>query len=52
VDAIAAFETSEVAAKAFGDDVHYHLLNTARQEWATFNSVVTDWELRRSFEQL
>jgi glutamine synthetase len=52
VDAIAAFENSEVAAKAFGDDVHYHLLNTARQEWATFNSVVTDWELRRSFEQL
>jgi hypothetical protein len=27
-----------------------NLVNTARQEWAASNRVVTDWELRRSFE--
>ena len=50
VDAIDEFERSELAAKAFGDDVHSHLLNTARQEWVRFNQVVTDWERRRNFE--
>jgi len=24
----------------------------ARAEWQAFNSTVTDWELRRNFEQL
>jgi glutamine synthetase len=51
VDAIGEFERSEIAVKALGEDVHFHLLNTARQEWATFNRVVTDWERRRNFEQ-
>jgi glutamine synthetase len=50
VEAIDELERSELAAKAFGDDVHSHLLNTARQEWARFNQVVTDWERRRNFE--
>jgi hypothetical protein len=31
--------------------VHYHLVNTAKQEWAAFANVVTDWERRRCFEQ-
>jgi glutamine synthetase len=52
VDAIAALETSAMARDAFGEDVHYHLLNMAKQEWAAFGSVVTDWERRRCFEQL
>ena len=43
---------SEVAKAAFGDEVHHHLLNTARQEWLAFNRAVTDWELRRGFERL
>ena len=30
VDAIAALESSAIAADAFGDDVHHHLVNTAR----------------------
>jgi glutamine synthetase len=51
VDAIAALETSAVAKDAFGEPVHDHLLNMARQEWAAFGSVVTDWERRRCFEQ-
>jgi glutamine synthetase len=52
VDAIDELERSEVARRAFGDDVHHHLVNTARQEWAAFNRAVTDWELLRNFEQL
>ena len=52
VDAIAAFESSEVARAAFGEEAHFHLLHMARQEWAEFNRTVTDWELRRNFERL
>jgi glutamine synthetase len=52
VEAIDLFRTSDVARVAFGDDVHHHILNTAEQEWAAFNRTVTDWELRRNFEQL
>ncbi|HZJ27387.1 MAG TPA: glutamine synthetase family protein [Acidimicrobiia bacterium] len=51
VDAIGELERSEVADAAFGPDVHQHLLNTAKQEWASFNRVVTDWERRRNFVQ-
>lgn len=51
IEAIELFEGSEVALWAFGEDVHHHILNTARQEWAAFNRAVTDWELRRNFEQ-
>lgn len=51
VESIECFERSEIAQKAFGEDVHEHLVNTARQEWARFNSAVTDWELRRNFER-
>jgi glutamine synthetase len=51
VEAIDAFESSKVAAEAFGPEVHDHLLNTARQEWASTNRVVTDWELARNFER-
>lgn len=50
-DAIEELERSEVAAKAFGPDVHHHLVNTARQEWLAFNRSVTDWERVRYFEQ-
>ena len=49
MEAIAELEGSELAAKAFGEDVHFHLLNTARQEWVASNRVVTDWEMQRSF---
>jgi glutamine synthetase len=51
VDAIDELEASEVARAAFGDAVHRHLVHTARQEWVVFNQAVTDWELRRNFEQ-
>jgi glutamine synthetase len=51
-EAIDGLAASEVAAEAFGPEVHHHLLNTARQEWAVANTVVTDWELARNFERI
>ena len=51
-DAAALFAASDIARVAFGDTVHSHLLNNARQEWASFNRSVTDWELTRNFEQI
>jgi glutamine synthetase len=50
VEAADELEKSRVGKEAFGDEVHHHLLNTARQEWVRSNKVVTDWELRRNFE--
>ena len=52
VEAVDLFDGSSIARAAFGDDVHHHLLNTARQEWLAYNRAVTDWELRRGFERL
>jgi glutamine synthetase len=52
VEATDEFEKSEVAKKTFGDEVHFHLVTTAKQEWARFNQVVTDWELQRNFERI
>ena len=52
VEAIDLFESSAVAREAFGEEVHHHLLNTAKQEWAVANQVVTDWELQRGFERI
>jgi glutamine synthetase len=50
-DAIALWEGSTVAKEAFGEDVHFHLLNAAKQEWIAFNKTVTDWEMNRYFER-
>jgi glutamine synthetase len=46
------WEASTVAREAFGDEVHHHVLNMARQEWAAFNRAVTDWERQRYFERI
>lgn len=51
-DAIALWENSTVAKECFGDDVHHHILTTAKAEWAAFNQSVTDWELRRYWERV
>ena len=51
VDAIDELADSKFALQAFGPEVHHHLVTTARQEWAAFGRVVTDWERRRCFEQ-
>lgn len=51
VEAIELLDQSVVAKSAFGDDVHHHMVTTARHEWMQFNKAVTDWELRRNFER-
>jgi glutamine synthetase len=52
VEAIALFEGSDFARDSLGEDVHFHLLHAAREEWKAFNNVVTEWELRRNFERI
>jgi len=51
-EAISLLESSAVAKEAFGEAVHHHFVNTARQEWLAANRVVTDWELSRNFERI
>ena len=52
VDAIGELERSEVAkARRSVPTCTTTSSNTAKQEWAAFNRVVTDWERRRNFEQ-
>ncbi len=46
------FAASEVARRAFGDDVVDHYVHAADTELAAFDAAVTDWELRRGFERL
>ncbi|MFF9897282.1 glutamine synthetase family protein [Streptomyces longispororuber] len=51
-EAAELWENSPVAKAAFGDEVVAHYRNMARVELDAFDSAVTDWELRRSFERL
>jgi glutamine synthetase len=51
-DALELWESSELAAAAFGAEVVDHYANYARVELAAFDAAVTDWELRRAFERL
>jgi len=50
-EAMAEFERSELARRAFGELVVEHYVNMARVEQETFDAVVTDWELYRYFER-
>ncbi len=47
-----AFEKSEIARAAFGEEVVKHYLNAADVELQAFESSVTDWERSRGFERL
>jgi len=51
-DALALWETSKLAADAFGTEVVEHYANYARVELTAYEAAVTDWELRRGFERL
>lgn len=51
-DAVSRWERSEVARECFGDEVHHHVLVTARAEWSAFNRTVTDWERHRYWERI
>ncbi|MEU3062434.1 glutamine synthetase family protein [Streptomyces subrutilus] len=51
-EAAELWEDSEIARAAFGPEVVAHYRNMARVELDAYDSAVTDWELRRSFERL
>ena len=51
-EALALWESSALAAEAFGADVVRHYATMARVELAAYRSAVTDWELRRYFERI
>ncbi|WP_030192956.1 glutamine synthetase family protein [Streptomyces sp. NRRL S-87] len=51
-EAAELWENSAVAKTAFGPEVVAHYRNAARVELDAFDSAVTDWELRRSFERM
>lgn len=51
-DAAALFRDSDVAAKAFGDNVVRHYVRMAELELEQFDRAVTDWEKFRGFERL
>ncbi|MCB5170332.1 glutamine synthetase family protein [Streptomyces bambusae] len=51
-EAAELWENSAIAKAAFGSDVVAHYRNMARVELDAYDSAVTDWELRRSFERM
>jgi glutamine synthetase len=51
-DAADLLERSDLARKAFGDDVVKFYVHTARQEVKAFDAAVTDWERMRYFERI
>ncbi len=50
-EALAALDGSTALRAALGDDVVDHYLHAGRWEQSEFDRVVTDWEVRRNFEQ-
>ncbi|HEX3515797.1 MAG TPA: glutamine synthetase, partial [Trebonia sp.] len=51
-EALALWESSKLAADAFGPDVVGHYATMARVELDAYRRAVTDWELRRYFERI
>jgi glutamine synthetase len=49
-EAVAAFARSKLAGPAFSAAIHEHLLGLAQQELDVTRRHVTDWEIRRGFE--
>lgn len=50
-EAIATWESSEIAREAFGEDVVGHYQHMATIEQDAFDMAVTDWERQRYFER-
>ncbi len=51
-DARDLFAASDVARRAFGEEVVAHYVNAATVELTAFDAAVTDWERVRGFERL
>lgn len=50
-EATDTWKASELAKRAFGDDVHAHYLNMGQVEQETFDAAVTTWERQRYLER-
>ncbi len=50
-EALEALDGSTVLRGAFGDDVIDHYLHAGRWEQSEYDRRITDWEVRRNFEQ-
>ena len=51
-EATELFEASAFARKVLGDEVVGHYAHFARNEQASFDAAVTDWERKRYFERI
>lgn len=51
-DALGSFRASEVATRAFGQDIVDHYARAAEIELDAYRAAVTDWERRRGYERL
>lgn len=51
-DAARVMGNSQIAKRAFGEDVVTHYAHMAEVEWKAFSRTVTDWERMRGFERL
>jgi glutamine synthetase len=51
-EAVDAFDGSDFARRAFGDEVVDHYVHFFRTEVAQYDAAVTDWERRRYFERI
>lgn len=45
--ALDEFETDALAREVFGEEFHASFLRTKREEWQTYNTVVSEWERER-----
>ena len=50
-EALDLLDNSKILRQAFGDDVIEHYLHTGKWEQMEYDKRVTDWEVRRGFEQ-
>ncbi|MFC4077640.1 glutamine synthetase family protein [Salinithrix halophila] len=50
-EAIQCWEESEIVNKVLGESVHYHYGHAAKLEQQAYDTVVTNWERARYFEQ-
>ncbi|MSO38686.1 MAG: hypothetical protein EXQ69_10660 [Acidimicrobiia bacterium] len=51
-EAIGEFERDKLAQEVFGEKFHRTYITTKRDEWNEYNTVVTDWEMRKYFHRI
>ena len=48
-EAIELFEHSELMREILGDEMHRFIVENKKEEWCSYRSQVTQWELDRYF---